>query len=63
MEFSELIQKRYSVRAYRSDPVEDAKLERVAIEAMYKWRFSPLPVSEGEGHEEEGIVTLRFELK
>ncbi|MCK4548422.1 MAG: nitroreductase family protein [Candidatus Eisenbacteria sp.] len=29
MEFSELIQKRYSGRAYRSDPVEGSKLERV----------------------------------
>ena len=29
MEFSELIEKRYSVRAYKSDPVEDEKLERV----------------------------------
>jgi nitroreductase len=29
MEFSELIQKRYSVRAYRSDPVEDEKLQQV----------------------------------
>ena len=29
MKFQELIQKRYSVRAYRSDPVEDEKLARV----------------------------------
>ncbi|MBC7250879.1 MAG: nitroreductase family protein [Anaerolineae bacterium] len=29
MEFSELIEKRYSVRAYRSDPVEDEKLQQV----------------------------------
>lgn len=29
MEFSELITRRYSVRAYRSDPVEDEKLQRV----------------------------------
>jgi nitroreductase len=29
MEFSELVQKRYSVRAYRSDPVEDEKLQQV----------------------------------
>ena len=29
MEFSELIEKRYSVRAYKPDPVEDEKLERV----------------------------------
>jgi nitroreductase len=29
MEFSELIQKRYSVRAYQPDPVEDAKLQQV----------------------------------
>ncbi len=29
MDFQELINKRYSVRAYRPDPVEDAKLERV----------------------------------
>lgn len=29
MEFSELIEKRYSVRAYKSDPVEDAKLQKV----------------------------------
>jgi nitroreductase len=29
MEFSELIEKRYSVRAYKPDPVEDAKLQKV----------------------------------
>jgi nitroreductase len=29
MEYSELIASRYSVRAYRSEPVEDEKLERV----------------------------------
>jgi nitroreductase len=29
MEFSELIKRRYSVRAYKSDPVEQEKLERV----------------------------------
>jgi nitroreductase len=29
MEFSELIEKRYSVRAYKPDPVEDDKLQRV----------------------------------
>jgi nitroreductase len=29
MEFSELITKRYSVRAYKPDPVEDATLEQV----------------------------------
>jgi nitroreductase len=29
MEFSELVQKRYSVRAYRSDPVEDEKLQQI----------------------------------
>jgi nitroreductase len=29
MEFSELIRKRYSVRAYKPDPVEDDKLEQV----------------------------------
>ena len=29
MEFSELIAKRYSVRAYKPDPVEDEKLEQV----------------------------------
>ncbi len=29
MEYSELIAKRYSVRAYKSDPVEDEKLQKV----------------------------------
>ena len=29
MQFSELIQKRYSVRAYKPDPVEDEKLQQV----------------------------------
>lgn len=29
MEFSELIQRRYSVRAYKPDPVEDEKLQQV----------------------------------
>jgi nitroreductase len=33
MEFSDLIRKRYSVRGYKPDPVEDEKLERV-LEAM-----------------------------
>jgi len=37
MEFSELIQKRYSVRAYQSDPVENDKLEKVLDAA----RFAP----------------------
>ena len=29
MDFSELIQRRYSVRAYKPDPVEDGKLAQV----------------------------------
>jgi len=29
MEYQELIQKRYSVRAYKSDPIEEDKLEKV----------------------------------
>lgn len=29
MEYFDLVQKRYSVRSYKSDPVEDAKLSRV----------------------------------
>lgn len=29
MEFSELVEKRYSVRAYKPDPVEDEKLQKV----------------------------------
>lgn len=29
MEFSELVKKRYSVRAYRPDPVENDKLQQV----------------------------------
>lgn len=29
MEFSDLIKKRYSVRSYKSDPVEDEKLQRI----------------------------------
>ena len=33
MEFAELIQKRYSVRAYKPDPVEEEKLKQV-LEAM-----------------------------
>lgn len=33
MEFTELIKKRYSVRAYKSDPVEEDKLQRV-LEAV-----------------------------
>ena len=33
MEFTELIQKRYSVRAYKPDPVEEEKLRQV-LEAM-----------------------------
>ena len=34
MEFFEVIEKRYSVRAYKPDPVEDDKLERV-LEAVW----------------------------
>lgn len=33
MEFFELIAKRYSVRAYKPDPVEDEKLQRVLVAA------------------------------
>jgi nitroreductase len=33
MEFSELIRKRYSVRAYKSDPVEEDKLQQI-LEAV-----------------------------
>ena len=29
MEFFDIIQQRYSVRAYTSDPVEDEKLQRI----------------------------------
>ena len=29
MDFFELVQKRYSVRAYKPDPVEDDKLQQV----------------------------------
>lgn len=29
MEFSEVIEKRYSVRAYKPDPVEDGKLGQI----------------------------------
>ncbi len=41
MEFSELIRARYSVRAYRPDPVEDEKLESV-LEAA---RLAPTAVN------------------
>jgi nitroreductase len=58
MEFSNLIRKRYSVRGYKPDPVEDEKLERV-LEAM---RLAPTAtnnqafqflVIHTEGREEE----------
>jgi nitroreductase len=58
MEFSDLIRKRYSVRGYKPDPVEDEKLERV-LEAM---RLAPTAtnnqafqflVIHTEGREEE----------
>lgn len=58
MEFTDLIQTRYSVRAYRSDPVEEDKLQRV-LEAA---RLAPtaanrqpvqLIVIHTEGREEE----------
>jgi len=35
MEFSELIRKRYSVRAYKPDPVEEEKLEQVLEAARW----------------------------
>jgi nitroreductase len=41
VEFSELIKERYSVRAYRPDPVEDEKLEKV-LEAA---RLAPTAVN------------------
>lgn len=34
MDFLELIEKRYSVRAYKPDPVEDEKLQKVLTAAM-----------------------------
>jgi nitroreductase len=58
MEFSEVIRERYSVRAYRPDPVEDEKLQEV-LEAM---RLAPTAnnrqpfqfiVIHTEGREEE----------
>lgn len=41
MEFLELVKKRYSVRAYKNDPVEDEKLETI-LEAA---RFAPTAVN------------------
>ena len=35
MEFSELVKKRYSVRAYKPDPVEEHKLDQVLDAARY----------------------------
>jgi nitroreductase len=58
MEFSELIKKRYSVRAYSSKPVEDDKLQRVleaanlAPTAANKQPFR-LIVIRNEGREDE----------
>jgi nitroreductase len=58
MEFTELIQKRYSVRAYRSDPVEDEALEkllaaaRIAPSAANRQPFQ-LIVIRTPGREEE----------
>jgi len=57
MEFQDLIRKRYSVRAYKPDPVEDAKLARI-LEAA---RLAPtaanrqafrVVVIQTKGHEE-----------
>ncbi len=58
MEFFDLIQKRYSVRAYREDPVEREKLERIleagrlAPTAANRQAFRIL-VSETRGREQE----------
>ena len=58
MEFFELIQQRYSVRAYKPDPVEDAKLEqlleaaRLAPTAANKQPFQ-LIVIHTEGRKDE----------
>lgn len=58
MNFFELVQKRYSVRAYKPDPVEDKKLEqileaaRLAPTAANKQPFQ-LIVVHTEGREEE----------
>src|SRR5512136_2615339 len=41
MEFSQLVAKRYSVRAYKPDPVEDEKLQKV-LEAA---RLAPTAVN------------------
>jgi nitroreductase len=43
MEFTELIRSRYSVRAYRPDPVEDEKLQAV-LEAV---RLAPAVTASG----------------
>lgn len=58
MEFSELAEERYSVRAYRPDPVEGEKLERVlgaarmAPTAGNRQPYQPI-VIDTEGREEE----------
>lgn len=58
MEFSDLIRKRYSVRAYKPDPVEDSTLEKVleaarlAPTATNRQAFQ-LVVVHTEGREEE----------
>ena len=58
MEFSELLEKRYSVRGYRPDPVEEDKLEqvleaaRLAPTAANRQRFQ-LIVIRTEGREDE----------
>ena len=58
MEFSELVRERYSVRAYKPDPVEDEKLERVleaarlAPTAANRQPFQVI-VIRTEGREEE----------
>ena len=58
MEFTELIQKRYSVRAYRPTPVQDEKLEavleaaRLAPTASNRQSFQ-LIVIQTKGREEE----------
>jgi nitroreductase len=58
MEFSRLIEERYSVRAYKPDPVEQEKLERVleaACLAPTAVNFQPfqLIVIHAEGREDE----------
>ncbi len=57
MEFSELIRQRYSVRAYRNDPVEAEKLQQILEAARLAPTACKNGVDDGQGEKRKSILT------